>query len=292
MTGLVTPTLVEWLRSAHRKKLLQYLGAKKWEGPARGAPHFYDPWHGLTSNAGGKASGKVAITLPPELSIAQKLNYFSLTTFPPEAGLLPQQTVKMPTSTLSNTKVSFDDELLIAVDPEDNVCGYPSKASAHMGSGTLHRAFSIFLFNDNSEVLLQKRSKTKLLWPEYWSNSCCSHPRKGEKLQTAAHRRLAEELGCEAALDFIYRFTYQACYLDIGSEHELCSVFVGTTSESINPNDSEIDEHKWIDYDSLDKWIHDEPGSFTPWFKSEWELMRSGTLSAELSGLGRNSPSL
>ena len=143
-----------------------------------------------------------------------------------------------PTS--SNTVVSFDDELLIAVDPEDNVRGYPSKVEAHMGSGTLHRAFSIFLFNDNNEVLLQKRSKTKLLWPEYWSNSCCSHPRKGEELHQAVQRRLTEELGCTAELDFVYRFTYHARYLDIGSEHELCSVYVGTTSELIKPNEREV----------------------------------------------------
>jgi isopentenyl-diphosphate delta-isomerase len=194
-----------------------------------------------------------------------------------------------PTS--SNTVVSFDDELLIAVDPEDNVRGYPSKAEAHMGSGTLHRAFSIFLFSDNNEVLLQKRSKTKLLWPEYWSNSCCSHPRKGEELQQAALRRLTEELGCRASLEFVYRFMYHARYLDIGSEHELCSVYVGTTSDFIRPNDQEVDDHQWIDYQALDSWTQDEPGLFTPWFKSEWQLMRSGTLRNELSGLGINSPS-
>ena len=194
-----------------------------------------------------------------------------------------------PTS--SNTVVSFDDELLIAVDPEDNVRGYPSKVEAHMGSGTLHRAFSIFLFNDNNEVLLQKRSKNKLLWPEYWSNSCCSHPRKGEELHQAVQRRLTEELGCTAELDFVYRFTYHARYLDIGSEHELCSVYVGTTSELIKPNEREVDDHQWIDYLALDTWTQAAPDSFTPWFKSEWQLMRSGALRDELSGLGLNSPS-
>ena len=96
---------------------------------------------------------------------------------------------------MSHNVVSFDNEKLILVDKYDNVLGYKSKAECHEGEGILHRAFSIFIFNDKNQLLLQKRSAKKLLWPLYWSNSCCSHPRKGENYETATHRRLKEELG-------------------------------------------------------------------------------------------------
>ena len=81
--------------------------------------------------------------------------------------------------------VSFDNEPLMLVDSDDVVIGFEEKAAAHRGNGVLHRAFSIFLFNEQGEVLLQQRSALKPLWPEYWSNTCCSHPRRGESLTQA-----------------------------------------------------------------------------------------------------------
>ena len=167
--------------------------------------------------------------------------------------------------------VSFDDERIIAVEADDRIVGYPNKLEAHLGDGTLHRAFSILLFNDSEQVLLQKRSQNKLLWPGFWSNTCCSHPRKGESLEQAVHRRIKEEIGCEADLYFIYRFTYHATYLDVGSEHEICSVYVGKPQTSISPNREEIDAHRWINFEDLDEWVVSSPDVFTPWFKLEWE---------------------
>ncbi len=186
--------------------------------------------------------------------------------------------------------VSFDNERIIAVEPDDRIVGYPSKLEAHLGDGTLHRAFSIFLFNDNGEVLLQKRSKSKLLWPGFWSNTCCSHPRKGESSEQAVHRRIKEEIGCAANLHFIYRFTYHATYLDIGAEHEICSVYVGKSQGTINPNRKEIDAHQWIKFGDLDEWVHSSPEVFTPWFKLEWNKLRGPSISTELSVLGRANP--
>jgi len=97
-------------------------------------------------------------------------------------------------------KVSFDDEPLILVDEDDNEVGYRSKGECHEGHGILHRAFSIFLFDKRGRVLLQQRAAGKRLWPLHWSNSCCSHPRRGETMDQALHRRLREELGLEASL--------------------------------------------------------------------------------------------
>jgi isopentenyl-diphosphate Delta-isomerase len=106
---------------------------------------------------------------------------------------------------LSSRTVSFDDENLVLVDKDDQAIGYKKKNQCHHNNGVLHRAFSILIFNDNNELLLQKRSRNKLLWPLFWSNSCCSHPRQGESLHQATQRRMNEELGFNTALKFIFK---------------------------------------------------------------------------------------
>ncbi|HVS02847.1 MAG TPA: isopentenyl-diphosphate delta-isomerase, partial [Thermoanaerobaculia bacterium] len=94
--------------------------------------------------------------------------------------------------------VSFANEELILVDEDDREVGHLSKAEAHAGEGVLHRAFSVLLFDRRGNLLLQRRAGGKQLWPGYWSNSCCSHPRRGESMEVATRRRLAEELGVDA----------------------------------------------------------------------------------------------
>lgn len=173
--------------------------------------------------------------------------------------------------------VSFDDEPLILVDADDNVTGYQSKVQAHAGSGTLHRAFSIFLFNPQGQVLLQQRSGEKPLWPLYWSNSCCSHPRRGESYQEAIHRRLREELSVDTELEFVYRFTYHAPFGAIGSEHELCSVYIGRLDETqrLDMNPSEIADCRWLGLAETDALLTGEPDRVTPWFVLEWQRLRA-----------------
>lgn len=170
-------------------------------------------------------------------------------------------------------RVSFDDEPLILVDEQDNVLGHLDKASCHMGDGILHRAFSIFLFDHQGRLLLQKRSAEKPLWGGYWSNTVCSHPRKGETIPEAAARRLEDELGIRAELRFLFRFQYQARFGNIGSENELCSVYVGRYDGSVCPNETEIAAVRWMDPDGLDGWIRTVPDELTPWFRMEWKQM-------------------
>ena len=174
-------------------------------------------------------------------------------------------------------QVSFDDELLILVDDADNVTGYESKVNAHRGPGLLHRAFSIFLFSPSGKVLLHQRSEQKPLWPCYWTNSCCSHPRKGEAYDLAAHRRLREELGVDAELHYLYQFKYSAAFQEQGSERELCAVFVGRLDSdckiAVNPN--EIADWRWVSCNDLDEWVRDAPEQFTPWFMLEWARLRT-----------------
>src|SRR5258708_30529480 len=122
-----------------------------------------------------------------------------------------------------------DSESLILVDEADREVGHLDKAQCHQGRGVLHRAFSLLIFNDAGELLLQQRAASKRLWPLYWSNSCCSHPRRAETMEAAIHRRLYEELGLRCPLHFLFKFQYQTQFDAAGAEQELCSVFVRRT---------------------------------------------------------------
>ena len=182
--------------------------------------------------------------------------------------------------------VSFDDEALIIVDSQDGILGHGTKAELHKGSGTLHRAFSIFLFNQNGEVLLQQRSHHKRLWPLFWSNTCCSHPRRGESYGVATRRRLSEELGMTSDLTFTHRFRYQAQFDDWGAEHELCSVYVGRAHGDPTVNPLEIADWQWMAPQALDAWMKETQETLTPWLKLEWQALRSGDHGPALSQIG------
>jgi len=175
----------------------------------------------------------------------------------------------------NNRIVSFDDEPLIVVDEQDKILDYKSKIECHKGNGILHRAFSIFIFNRKKQLLLQKRSKQKLLWPLFWSNSCCSHPRKGESNDQATMRRLNEELNITTPLQYLYKFIYQARFERIGSEYELCSVYLGRSDQPPVVNPNEIADWKYIDLPQLDEHMALYPDSYSPWFKMEWHSIRT-----------------
>lgn len=166
--------------------------------------------------------------------------------------------------------VSSENEELILVDRNDNELGYLSKALCHDGAGKLHRAFSLFLFDDEGELLLQRRGEVKRLWPGFWSNSCCSHPRRGESMQTATMRRLKDELNIEASLEYLYKFCYTADFGDAGSENELCHVYLGRIKSEVRPNDSEIAGIRFVSARGLDSELLQSPGQFTPWLQQEW----------------------
>lgn len=172
-----------------------------------------------------------------------------------------------------NRVVSSEAEQLILVDGDDREQGHLSKAACHDGAGMLHRAFSAFLFNAAGELLLQQRAETKRLWPGYWSNSCCSHPRRGESMATATGRRLSEELNLAADLRFVYKFEYRAPYGELGSEHELCHVFLGRIDDEVRANAEEIAAIRFISADALDAELSEHPERFTPWFKLEWDAL-------------------
>lgn len=171
--------------------------------------------------------------------------------------------------------VSSDSELLILVNDDDEDIGSLTKRGCHADEGILHRAFSVFIFNGAGQVLLQKRSAEKLLWPMYWSNACCSHPRYGETLDEAVPRRLDQELGVTTSLRYAYKFIYKASFQSAGSEHELCSVWIGHAEEGeISANSHEIAEWRFFSVDELDNLLLTSPDEFTPWMKIEWDRLK------------------
>jgi isopentenyl-diphosphate Delta-isomerase len=176
-------------------------------------------------------------------------------------------------SCMSNLDVDSDE--LILVDESDRSLGFLSKALCHEGRGILHRAFSLLIFNGRGELLIQQRAASKRLWPMYWSNSCCSHPRGDESLETATGRRLHEELGLSCPLQFLFKFQYQAQFDATGAENELCSVYIGRCREPVRVNSDEIHDWRWISPEALQGEIASQGGRrFTPWFMLEWARIR------------------
>jgi isopentenyl-diphosphate delta-isomerase len=179
--------------------------------------------------------------------------------------------------------VSNASEELILVDEQDREIGSKSKSACHEGRGIRHRAFSIFVFNGQDELLLQQRSDSKPLWPLYWSNTCCSHPRLGETMDIAVARRLEQELGFDCPLTYLYKFKYQAQFGKIGAENEYCWVYLGYYDGPVDPNVSEIADWRFIDIKSLNAELETRADRFTPWFKLEWSHIQERYLDAILA---------
>jgi isopentenyl-diphosphate Delta-isomerase len=182
--------------------------------------------------------------------------------------------------------VSNASEQLILVDDHDREIGFKPKADCHTGKGVLHRAFSIFVFNSDNELLVQQRSPAKMLWPGYWSNTCCSHPRRGETMATAVTRRLSQELGFTCPLEYLYKFKYQAQYDAGGAEHELCYVYFGRYDGPVDVNVTEIAAWRFVGVEELEQELAAAPQTFTPWFKMEWVHIKANYLDGMLASTG------
>jgi isopentenyl-diphosphate delta-isomerase len=167
---------------------------------------------------------------------------------------------------------------VILVDENDKQLGLAEKRSAHLAKGKLHRAISVLLFNPQGELLIQQRSQSKMLWPGFWANTCCSHPHANESYQQAAERRLKEEFGIQAQLKFHHKFIYQASYKDIGSEYEMCAVFTGVSAARPRPNQAEIAAWKYIDLETLRQDIKRRPQRYGPWFKLELKRIKASDI--------------
>lgn len=158
---------------------------------------------------------------------------------------------------------------VILVDNEDREIGTEEKTAAHLGDGVLHRAFSAFVRNGRGELLIQKRAAGKMLWPGYWSNTCCSHPEPGEDVRKAGERRLQEELGFSCPLKVIGSFRYHALFRNVGSERELCYIAAGRYDGEVRPNPDEVEDVAWISPEELWRETEKDSDKWTPWFLLE-----------------------
>ncbi len=156
-------------------------------------------------------------------------------------------------------------EYVVLVDEQDNPIGKMEKQQAHI-EGLLHRAFSIFIFNSENKLLLQKRASSKYHCGGLWTNSCCSHPRENENIQDAANRRLVEEMGMQCSLKPIFTFMYKAEFDNGLIEHEFDHVFFGESNQTPNINTEEVEAYRYISMDALQQEIKEFPEKFTPWF--------------------------
>ncbi|MEO9022064.1 MAG: isopentenyl-diphosphate Delta-isomerase [Ginsengibacter sp.] len=157
-------------------------------------------------------------------------------------------------------------DLLILVDENDNETGSMSKLAVHQ-SGELHRAFSLFIFNQKGEILLQQRADEKYHSAGLWSNTCCSHPKKGEQTNDAVARRLKEEMGMECATQFQFSFIYKAALENGLTEHELDHVYFGESDAIPIPDPGEVKDWKYIRPEKLKEEIIFHPNKYSAWLK-------------------------
>ncbi len=157
------------------------------------------------------------------------------------------------------------EEQVILVDEQDNQIGLMPKMEAHE-KAVLHRAFSVFVFNDEGELMLQQRAADKYHSPLLWTNTCCSHQRDGETSLEAGKRRLQEEMGFTTDLEEIFWFVYKAPFDNGLTEHELDHVMVGTFNGAPNINKEEVEAYKWMSLEAVKKDLEINPNQYTAWF--------------------------
>ncbi|MHC5112268.1 MAG: isopentenyl-diphosphate Delta-isomerase [Planctomycetota bacterium] len=159
-------------------------------------------------------------------------------------------------------------EEVILVDEEDRQIGVSEKLAAHRDGGRLHRAFSVFVFNREGRLLLQRRAATKYHFGGLWTNSCCGHPRPGETTAGAAARRMQEELGFTAAVQPLFTHAYQAKDASSGlTENEIDHVMRSEYEGPVTPDPAEIDAFAWRFPREILADVESNPAAYTPWFR-------------------------
>lgn len=155
---------------------------------------------------------------------------------------------------------------VILVNHKDEMIGTAEKLKAHQ-QALLHRALSIFIFNEKGEMLLQQRAFDKYHSGGLWTNACCTHPKPNEDVLFAAHRRLKEEMGFDTSLTKIFSFTYKAVFDNGLTEHEFDHVFLGTYSGSIKPDPIEVANYSYLTLNEIEQQLKQAPDKFTNWFQ-------------------------
>lgn len=167
--------------------------------------------------------------------------------------------------TSNRNEMIFDKSLIALVDENDNILGYRDKFEVHL-KGLLHRAFSIFIFNDENKLLLQRRALDKYHSGGLWTNTCCSHQVFKEELQITIHKRLNEEMGFDCDLKKIFSFKYSVELNNGLIENELDHVFIGYYNGTPKPNSYEVNDWRWASLEEIEKQINANRQEFTYWF--------------------------
>lgn len=167
----------------------------------------------------------------------------------------------------------LEEELVLLVNERDEPVGTMGKLRAHQ-EGALHRAFSVFLFDDTGRLLLQRRAAGKYHSPGLWTNTCCSHPRPNEAVADAARRRLMEEMGIDTIVEHRFSFLYRASFDNGLIEHELDHVFFGRWNGDARPNPDEVDDWTYIHLDDLEAELTRHPERYTAWLRICWKQVR------------------
>jgi len=162
------------------------------------------------------------------------------------------------------------EEKVILVNEKDEKIGLMPKMEAHQ-KAVLHRAFSVFIFNDHNELMLQRRALSKYHSPGLWTNTCCSHQRDGESNLEAGVRRLHEEMGFTTELKEVGSFIYKAPFDNGLTEHEFDHIMVGQYNEDPQVNSAEVDSFKWMQLEDVKVDIACHPENYTEWFKIIFE---------------------
>ncbi|MFK5957777.1 MAG: isopentenyl-diphosphate Delta-isomerase [Lutibacter sp.] len=158
------------------------------------------------------------------------------------------------------------EEQVILVNEKDEQIGLMPKMEAHE-KALLHRAFSVFIFNDKNELMLQQRAADKYHSPLLWTNSCCSHQRDGESNLEAGKRRLQEEMGFVCELKEVTSFIYKAPFDNGLTEHELDHIMIGYYNKNPIINREEVESFKWMTVKAVKNDITNKPKIYTEWFK-------------------------
>jgi len=186
-------------------------------------------------------------------------------------------------------QIRLMDEVCIVLDENDLPIGTASKKLCHLmtniDKGLLHRAFSVFLFNDKNELLLQQRASEKITFPDMWTNTCCSHPlhvanETGSTLEdavrgvkNAAQRKLDHELGIKKEqvpfedFHFLTRIHYKAPSDGKWGEHEIDYILFIKANVDLDPSENEVQATQYVSADRLKQMFEDPTLKFTPWFK-------------------------
>ena len=155
---------------------------------------------------------------------------------------------------------------VILVNEKDEPIGTMEKIEVHQ-KGLLHRAFSVFIFNEKGEMLLQKRAAGKYHSPGLWTNTCCSHPQPGSEIISAASQRLQEEMGFTTSLEKAFHFIYKATFDNGLTEYEFDHVLLGNYDGPINPNAEEVEDYLYLSLTEIKNLLQSNPSDYTPWFK-------------------------